>query len=312
MPSAASSVTRWCIRRSGGRHRGFCVPRWDAPGSRYSRRRSRVATAHIEFFLARAVVERLVIDRVGHLGDGARLCRRTDAHVPTHHSAARPSRWPPYRAIIPIGGVLQVERTCSGSRHSAAISVSAAVAQSSTGRPNATAPGTQYRGGDPAQAELDCAVAPLIDAHGLGRRRLMLHARTAGTHDVLKVGFIAAHSHDIVPVDRCPILDPHLGGALDAGWAIAEPLIAIGKPLDIQITATDNGLDVDVRGSGPLPAAMIAKLSVIAEQHRLMRHGEWRLTATCAQDWIGASRPAAGLVPAGNRRRRRDAGCARE
>ena len=75
---------------------------------------------------------------------------------------------------------------------------------------------------------------------------------------MLKVGFAAAHSHDIVPVDRCPILDPALSGALDAAWALAEPLNPTGKPLDIQITATDNGLDVDVRGSGPLPPAMIA------------------------------------------------------
>jgi 23S rRNA (uracil1939-C5)-methyltransferase len=29
-----------------------------------------------------------------------------------------------------------------------------------------------------------------------------------GTHDVLKVGFAAANSHDIIPIDRCPILDP--------------------------------------------------------------------------------------------------------
>ena len=76
-----------------------------------------------------------------------------------------------------------------------------------------------------------------------------------GTHDVLKVGFAAANSHDIIPIDRCPILDPHLDGALEAAWAIAEPLISVGKPLDIQITATNSGLDVDVRGSGPLATA---------------------------------------------------------
>lgn len=126
------------------------------------------------------------------------------------------------------------------------------------------------------QAKLACDVAPLIDAHGLGRRRITLHARM-GTHDVLKVGFAAASSHDIIPVDRCPILDPALSGALEAAWALAEPLVPNGKPLDIQITATDNGLDVDVRGSGPLRPAMIATLSRIAEQHRLARltrHGE--------------------------------------
>jgi 23S rRNA (uracil1939-C5)-methyltransferase len=127
-----------------------------------------------------------------------------------------------------------------------------------------------------SQANLDCAVAPLIDAHGLGRRRITLHGRM-GTHEVLKVGFTAANSHDIIPVDRCPILDPALTRALDAAWALAEPLLGNGKPLDIQVTATRGGLDIDVRGSGPLKPAMIATASRIAEQHRLARltrHGE--------------------------------------
>jgi len=127
-----------------------------------------------------------------------------------------------------------------------------------------------------AQAGIDCEVDSLIDAHGLGRRRVTLHARM-GTHQVLKVGFSAANSHDIVPIDRCPIFDPALSGALDAAWAIAEALKPSGKPLDIQITATRGGLDVDVRGSGPLPSSMIATLSRVAEAHRLARltrHGE--------------------------------------
>jgi 23S rRNA (uracil1939-C5)-methyltransferase len=127
-----------------------------------------------------------------------------------------------------------------------------------------------------AQAKIGCEVAPLIDAHGKGRRRITLHARK-GTHDVLKVGFAAAHSHDVIPIDRCPILDPGLDGALDAAWALTEPLIGIGKPLDIQITATDGGLDIDIRGSGPLPASAISALSQIAAKHgvaRLTRHGE--------------------------------------
>ncbi|ABD86708.1 class I SAM-dependent RNA methyltransferase [Rhodopseudomonas palustris] len=127
-----------------------------------------------------------------------------------------------------------------------------------------------------AQAKIDCEVAPLIDAHGAGRRRITLHARK-GTHEVLKVGFTAAGSHDIVPIDACPILDPGLDGALEAAWALAEALIETGKPLDIQVTAADNGLDVDIRGSGPLPSKLIAALSRLAEQHklaRLTRHGE--------------------------------------
>ncbi len=141
------------------------------------------------------------------------------------------------------------------------------------------------------QAKLDCEVAPLIDAHGAGRRRITLHARM-GTHDVLKVGFAATHSHDVIPVDRCPILDPALGGALDAAWALAEPLITVGKPLDIQVTATSNGLDVDVRGSGPLTPALITTLSRVAEKHRLARltrHGELVLMRSAPVISIGTA-----------------------
>jgi 23S rRNA (uracil1939-C5)-methyltransferase len=49
------------------------------------------------------------------------------------------------------------------------------------------------------------------------------------------------------------------------------------KPLDIQVTATDAGLDVDVRGSGPLTAADMTALARVAERRnvaRLTRHGE--------------------------------------
>jgi 23S rRNA (uracil1939-C5)-methyltransferase len=109
---------------------------------------------------------------------------------------------------------------------------------------------------------------------------------------VLKVGFTAAGSHQIVPVDHCPILDPGLSGALNAAWAIAEPLIPTAKPLDIQMTATDNGLDVDVRGTGPLPATLISTLSRAAEQHRLARltrHGELVLMRSPPTIAIGAA-----------------------
>ena len=127
-----------------------------------------------------------------------------------------------------------------------------------------------------AQAGITTEVAPLVDAHGSGRRRITLHARM-GTHEVLKVGFAAAGAHDIIPIDRCPILDPALNGAIDAAWAIAEVLKPVRKPLDIQFTATSGGLDVDVRGSGPVSAGITTKLSAVAQQHRLARltrHGE--------------------------------------
>jgi 23S rRNA (uracil1939-C5)-methyltransferase len=228
-------------------------------------------------FSARDVVERLLIDHVGHRGDGVAFAGSGDlyvpyalggetvevAHVTGHHDRRRllavetasAERIAPFCPHFTVCGGCAIQHWQEGRyRHWKRRLVIDVL----------------------EQAKLDCDVAELIDAHGAGRRRMTLHARL-GTHDVLKVGFAAANSHDIVPVDRCPILEPGLDGALDAAWALAEPLIQTGKPLDIQITATQNGLDVDVRGSGPLPPKMIASLSRLAEQHRLARltrHGE--------------------------------------
>jgi 23S rRNA (uracil1939-C5)-methyltransferase len=126
------------------------------------------------------------------------------------------------------------------------------------------------------QARLDAPVGDLIDAHGDGRRRAVLHARR-GTHEVLEVGFSAARTHRLVAIDACPVLSPRLGGAIEAAWAIAEVLAPAVKPLDIHVTATDAGLDIDVRGSGPLTAPLTAALARVAEQRdlaRLTRHGE--------------------------------------
>jgi 23S rRNA (uracil1939-C5)-methyltransferase len=240
------------------------------------------------------VVEQLLIDHVGHLGDGVALVEGRSLFVPytlggeTVEVAAAPGHHPDRRQLIRVeqASTERIEPFCQhfGTCGGCAI---------------------QHWQTEPyhawkrelvvttlAQAKIECEVFPMIDAHGRGRRRMTLHARK-GTHDVLKVGFAAAQSHDVVPIDRCPILDPGLDGALDAAWALAEPLSVIGKPLDIQITATDGGLDVDVRGSGPLPAASIAALSQLATKHglaRLTRHGELVLMRQAPGVTIGKAR----------------------
>jgi 23S rRNA (uracil1939-C5)-methyltransferase len=223
------------------------------------------------------VVERLAIDHVGHRGDGVALADGEAVYVPyslggeTVEVAPTPGH-PDRRRLLAVEHA-SLERIAPFCPH---FGVCGGCAIQHWQMERYRAWKHQLVVETLKQAKLACEVAPLIDAHGLGRRRITLHARM-GTHDVLKVGFAAANSHDVIPVDRCPILDPGLSGALDAAWALAEPLISIAKPLDIQLTATDSGLDVDVRGSGPLASAMITALSRICEQHRLARltrHGE--------------------------------------
>jgi 23S rRNA (uracil1939-C5)-methyltransferase len=147
------------------------------------------------------------------------------------------------------------------------------------------------------QAGLDAPVGDLIDAHGAGRRRAVFHARRS-THDVLEVGFAAYRAHHIVPIDRCPVLAPPLAGAVPAAWALAEALGAMERPLDIQATATDGGLDVDVRGSGPLRPQHSAALARLAETHRLARltrHGE--LIAQRAAPTVSMGKASVELPP---------------
>jgi 23S rRNA (uracil1939-C5)-methyltransferase len=148
-----------------------------------------------------------------------------------------------------------------------------------------------------AQAGIAADVGELIDAHGDGRRRAVLHARRR-THGILQVGFAALRSHDVVAIDRCPVLAPGLAGALEAAWSIGENLQAAGKPLDIHATATDAGIDVDVRGSGALSAPQVAALARLAERHRLARltrHGE--LVVQRAVPTIAVGRTTVALPP---------------
>ncbi len=239
------------------------------------------------------MVERLTIDHVGHLGDGVAIVDGQSLYVPytlggeTVEVGPVPGHHPDRRRLLEVERA-SAERIAPFCQHFGTCG-GCAIQHWETERYRAWKRNLVVE--TLAQARIACDVLPLIDAHGLGRRRMTLHARM-GTHDVLKVGFSAANSHEIVPVDRCPILDPGLSGALDAAWAIAEPLKPTGKPLDIQLTATNSGLDVDVRGSGPLPSAMIGKLSRVAEQHRLARltrHGEMVLMRAAPTIAIGAA-----------------------
>jgi 23S rRNA (uracil1939-C5)-methyltransferase len=148
-----------------------------------------------------------------------------------------------------------------------------------------------------AQTGLRPEINDLIDAHGAGRRRAVLHARSRG-RGILEVGFSASRSHRIVPIDRCPVLSPDLAHALEVAWDIAELLAEARKPLDIAVTATEGGLDIDIRGSGRLGPAVLSQLAAVAEARdlaRLTRHGE--LVAQRMQPTVRMGRTSVALPP---------------
>ncbi|HEY1783591.1 MAG TPA: RNA methyltransferase [Roseiarcus sp.] len=127
-----------------------------------------------------------------------------------------------------------------------------------------------------AREGVSAKVEDLVDAHGAGRRRATFHARFPhGQPD--EVGFMRARSHDIIAIDDCPLFSLGLAGAIPAAHALGGDLRGLMKPLDIWITATLDGLDVDLRGSGPLGRAEMEKVARTADALDLARvsnHGE--------------------------------------
>ena len=120
------------------------------------------------------------------------------------------------------------------------------------------------------RARIEAEVLPLIDAHGAGRRRATFHARFLhGKGD--DVGFMRARSHDIVSIDGCPLFAPAMAHAVEAARALAADLRGLGRPLDISVTATLEGLDVDLRGSGKLDLPETRKIIRTADEIDLAR-----------------------------------------
>lgn len=124
------------------------------------------------------------------------------------------------------------------------------------------------------RAGLAAAAEQIIDAHGEGRRRATFHARMDAEGAVC--GFMRARTHAIIEIDQCPLLAPALAEAPQIARALAKILAASGKPLDILITATSSGLDVDIRGHGALNDDETRRLVRFALRHdlaRLSNHG---------------------------------------
>ncbi|MBX9759397.1 MAG: TRAM domain-containing protein [Beijerinckiaceae bacterium] len=120
-----------------------------------------------------------------------------------------------------------------------------------------------------AHAKIETQIAPLVDVHELITRDSL-------GRPIVESGFMRARAHDIIDIDACPVLAPQMAGAPRAAHAIATALVGLNKPLDILITATDTGLDIDFRGTGEIDAPHRQKLLAEADRldlARLSNHG---------------------------------------
>ncbi|MBN8532881.1 MAG: class I SAM-dependent RNA methyltransferase [Rhizobiales bacterium] len=156
-----------------------------------------------------------------------------------------------------------------------------------------------------SRARLEAEILPTVDAHGAGRRRVTLHVRypkVAG--GPIEAGFMQARSHALVDLDSCPLLVPALAKAPDIARGIGHVLRGMAKPLDAQVTACDQGLDIDIRGAGAIAEGLRQKLIAFAKSHDLARltlHGERLIEERAPQlsyDGLVAFLPAGSFLQA--------------
>lgn len=91
---------------------------------------------------------------------------------------------------------------------------------------------------------IEIEVAPLIACLPGERRRVTMTARL--TEKGVVLGFLQANTHQIVPVEECPISIPAIVGRLDVVRRLVAALGSGSEPFRIAIGATLSGLDINM------------------------------------------------------------------
>lgn len=151
-----------------------------------------------------------------------------------------------------------------------------------------------------ARKGLDVEVGSAIAVWGNGRRRASFHAKIGAKG--FEFGFAEAKSHKIEDVYECPVLTPGLQGALPRLRALAEGLAPKGETIDLAVTETPTGLDVDVRNAGKVDRferrglERLGHLAEVAGIGRLTLHGHTAISGVSPRVKMGNAIVA---VPAG-------------
>ena len=140
----------------------------------------------------------------------------------------------------------------------------------------------------------DAPIAEIVDAHGMGRRRVSLHVRKRG--GVVTAGYMEPRTHNLLDIDACPILEPALAPAFDIARALGERL----ADCDVAVTATLTGLDVSVKAERKVLEREHARLADFVNALKLARlsvNGE--VMATALPPRVKMGRAEVALPPGG-------------
>ncbi len=145
-------------------------------------------------------------------------------------------------------------------------------------------------------------IRPIIRGERAARRRLRLAFPPAGGRWIqkgeekratgaVKLGFRSRRSSEIVAIDTCPIARPALIAILEPLKTLLDGLDLATEGGDIQLTATETGLDLLLQAPLQPALADLEALGAFAEKHDLARLA-FRLDAKDEPEPIAARRPA--------------------
>ncbi len=101
------------------------------------------------------------------------------------------------------------------------------------------------------------------------RRRASLRALRAGGQ--VLIGFNAARSHDIVDMRECHVLDPRLFALIAPLRKLLATMMAKRASAEIQLTLTDQGVDVALKGVAVEGLDAVEALTAFCERFSLAR-----------------------------------------
>jgi 23S rRNA (uracil1939-C5)-methyltransferase len=151
-----------------------------------------------------------------------------------------------------------------------------------------------------ARKGIEHHVGPAIAVWGAGRRRASFHGKMGP--DGFEFGFSESKSHKIVSISECPVLTTTLQAAIPRLRALAQGLVIKGETLDLAVTETPTGLDVDVKNAGKVERFErrgLEKLSHLAQAAgiaRLTLHGHTAISLVSPRVKMGEAIVA---LPAG-------------
>ena len=116
---------------------------------------------------------------------------------------------------------------------------------------------------------IETEIRPIMTSPAQSRRRATLHGKR--TKSGAMVGFFAAGSDTLIETPDCQLLHPDIMAA----WDMLTKMTIFGASrkgvIGLEVTVTENGLDLNITGGKPLSAPDLAEAAALARKFKLAR-----------------------------------------